>query len=68
VAGNIIAAWVITLPAAALLGGVAYSVTRLFGTGAAGPIVVLVLIGAGTGFLFSRRAREAGAAPAPVEA
>jgi PiT family inorganic phosphate transporter len=68
VAGNIIAAWVITLPAAALLGGVAYGVTRLFGTGAAGPIVVLVLIGAGTGFLFSRRAREAGAAPAPVEA
>jgi inorganic phosphate transporter, PiT family len=68
VAGNIIAAWVITLPAAALLGGVAYGVTRLFGTGAAGPIVVVVLIGAGTALLFSRRAREAGAAPAPVEA
>jgi PiT family inorganic phosphate transporter len=67
-AGNIIAAWVITLPAAALLGGVAYGVTRLFGTGAAGPIVVLVLIAAGTALLFSRRAREARPAPAPVEA
>src|SRR3954464_3836347 len=64
VAGNIIAAWVITLPAAALLGGVAYGVTRLFGTGPLGPIVVLVLIGAGTTVLFSRRAREAGQAPA----
>ena len=69
VAGNIIAAWVITLPAAALLGGVAYGVTRLFGTGAAGPIVVLVLIVAGTTVLFLRRARV-GTTPVapPVEA
>src|SRR3954470_14789422 len=61
VAGNIVAAWVITLPAAALIGAATYAVTRVFGTGALGPIVVLVAIGAGTVFLFQRRAREAAA-------
>src|SRR5215217_185359 len=40
VAGNIVAAWVLTLPAAALVGGVTYLVVNLFGHGAAGPIVV----------------------------
>ena len=34
VAGNIVVAWVLTLPAAAVIGGLAYGVTRLFGTGA----------------------------------
>jgi PiT family inorganic phosphate transporter len=65
VAGNIVAAWVITLPAAALIGGATYAVTRLFGTGAVGPIVVLVLTIAGTTVLFSRRARHR-AAPVPA--
>jgi PiT family inorganic phosphate transporter len=68
VAGNIVAAWVITLPAAALFGGATYAVTRLFGTGALGPVVVLVLTAAGTTLLFTRRARMGGPAPAPVEA
>ena len=40
VAGNIVAAWVLTLPASAAIGGLTYGVTRLFGTGAAGAIVV----------------------------
>jgi inorganic phosphate transporter, PiT family len=44
VAGNIVVAWVLTLPAAALIGGLTYGFTRIFGTGAAGPIVVSVLI------------------------
>jgi PiT family inorganic phosphate transporter len=44
VAGNIATAWVLTLPAAAIVGGVTYGVTRLFGTGAAGPIVVSVAL------------------------
>jgi inorganic phosphate transporter, PiT family len=68
VAGNIVAAWVITLPASAAIGAVTYAVTRVFGTGALGPIVVLVAIGAGTVFLFQRRAREAAAPVAAVEA
>jgi PiT family inorganic phosphate transporter len=44
VAGNIVTAWVLTLPAAAIVGGVTYGVTRLFGTGPAGPIVVSVAL------------------------
>jgi PiT family inorganic phosphate transporter len=58
VAGNIVAAWVLTLPAAAAIGGVTYALTRLFGTGAAGPIVVSVLIAAGGTVLFMRRAQR----------
>jgi PiT family inorganic phosphate transporter len=47
VAGNIVVAWVLTLPAAAIVGGVTYGLTRLFGTGSVGPVVVsAVLIGA----------------------
>jgi PiT family inorganic phosphate transporter len=61
VAGNIVAAWVLTLPAAALIGGVTYLLTRLFGTGALGPVVVSLLILAGTAALFVRRAQQAGA-------
>jgi PiT family inorganic phosphate transporter len=44
VAGNIVAAWVLTLPAAAMVGAVTYGVTRLFGTGPAGPIVVSIAL------------------------
>jgi PiT family inorganic phosphate transporter len=44
VAGNIATAWVLTLPAAAIVGGITYGVTRLFGTGPAGPIVVSVAL------------------------
>ena len=44
VAGNIVTAWVLTLPAAAIVGAATYGVTRLFGTGAAGPIVVSVAL------------------------
>jgi inorganic phosphate transporter, PiT family len=40
VAGNIAVAWVLTLPASAAVGALTYGVTRLFGTGAAGPVVV----------------------------
>src|ERR671920_799661 len=48
VAGNIVAAWVLTLPAAAMIGALTYGVTRMFGTGVAGPIVVSALILAGS--------------------
>ena len=44
VAGNIVVAWVLTLPASAMVGGATYGVTRLFGTGPAGPIVVSVVL------------------------
>jgi inorganic phosphate transporter, PiT family len=67
VAGNIVAAWIVTLPAAAAIGAVTYAVTRLFGTGAAGPLVVSVLMILGSALLFSRRAKH-GPAPAPARA
>jgi len=40
VAGNILAAWLLTLPAAAAIGAVTYGVAHLFGDGAAGPAVI----------------------------
>ena len=67
VAGNIVVAWVLTLPAAAVIGGATYLVTRVFGTGAAGPIIVSTLILIGTVFLFVRRSHQ-GAAPGVVPA
>jgi inorganic phosphate transporter, PiT family len=63
VAGNIVVAWVLTLPAAAIIGGLTYLVTRLFGTGAAGPIVVSALILIGTALLFVRRSQQGTAPP-----
>jgi PiT family inorganic phosphate transporter len=67
VAGNIVLAWVLTLPAAALIGGFTFIITRAFGTGALGPIVVSTAIVVGGAVLFARRSRE-GAAPGVVPA
>jgi PiT family inorganic phosphate transporter len=65
VAGNIIVAWVLTLPAAALIGAAAYGFTSLFGSGAVGPMVVTVLaLGAIVGAFVRRAARGA---PVPVQ-
>jgi inorganic phosphate transporter, PiT family len=44
VAGNIILAWLLTIPAAATFGGAVYGICRIFGTGSLGPAVVSVLI------------------------
>jgi PiT family inorganic phosphate transporter len=64
VAGNIVAAWILTFPCAAAVGAAAYGVTRIFGTGAAGPIVVSA-IGLGlTAFAFARRIRQGAPVPA----
>jgi len=67
VAGNILVAWILTLPGAAVIGGLTYLVTRIFGTGALGPIVVSTAIVIGAGVLFARRSRE-GVAPGVVPA
>jgi PiT family inorganic phosphate transporter len=55
VAGNIVVAWVLTLPASAIVGGVTYGVTQLFGDGAAGPVVVSVGVIALLVWIFGRR-------------
>src|SRR3954466_14790693 len=44
VAGNIVVAWVLTIPGAGTIGALAYGVTRVFGTGALGPVIVSVLV------------------------
>jgi PiT family inorganic phosphate transporter len=55
VAGNIAIAWVLTLPAAALMGGVVYDLTHVFGSGAAGPLVVSLVCLLTLVFLLVRR-------------
>jgi PiT family inorganic phosphate transporter len=64
VAGNIAAAWVLTLPAAALIGGGAWGVTRIFGTDALGPLVVTIALLALTLAVFARRLQRRPALPA----
>jgi PiT family inorganic phosphate transporter len=54
VARNIVVAWVLTLPMAALAGAGAYGVVQLFGDGALGPLVMTV-IGIGALVLFAGR-------------
>jgi PiT family inorganic phosphate transporter len=64
VAGNIVGAWLLTLPAAAAIGAVAYGITRIFGTGSVGPVVVAALSLLATAALARRiRARSPAMAP-----
>ena len=65
VAGNIAVAWVLTLPASAAIGGAVYGVTRIFGTGALGPVVVSVAILALTSAVFARRLQRGSPITAP---
>jgi PiT family inorganic phosphate transporter len=58
VAGTIVVAWVLTLPAAAGIGAATYGITRLFGTSAVGPAVVSVLILVAVGAAFARRLQQ----------
>jgi PiT family inorganic phosphate transporter len=64
VAGNMVAAWLMTLPAAAGIGAVVYGFSQIFGTGAAGPLVVWVLAAMTISAIFVRRAREGTPHPA----
>jgi PiT family inorganic phosphate transporter len=64
VAGNIVTAWLLTLPAAAAIGGLAYGVTRVFGTGSLGPAVVTAIGLALVAAAFVRRVRQGAPVPA----
>ena len=64
VAGNIFVAWLMTLPAAAAFGAAAYGITRVFGTGALGPIVVSVLALVLVAAALVRRVRAGAPVPA----
>jgi PiT family inorganic phosphate transporter len=65
VAGDIVTAWLLTLPAAATIGALAYGLTRLFGTGSLGPVVVALAGSAVAALVFARRNRHRTAAVAP---
>jgi len=57
VAGNIVLAWILTLPSAGLIAAGIYEVTRIFGTGALGPVLVAIVMALLVGGAFARRVR-----------
>ena len=64
VAGNIVVAWLLTLPAAAAIGALAYGLTAIFGSGALGPVLVTLMSLSLIAVVFARRSRRG--APVPV--
>ena len=64
VAGNIAAAWILTLPAAGVAGAVTYAVTDVFGNGVLGPLLITILA---IGVLVSALVRR-GRSPYPAHA
>jgi PiT family inorganic phosphate transporter len=59
VAGNIVVAWILTLPCSAAVGALTYGVVRIFGTGSTGPIVVVAVLLVGLLAFFARRLNAA---------
>ncbi len=55
VAGNIVTAWVLTLPASAAVGGLTYAVVALLGSDDVGPIVVAAALLTALAFALGRR-------------
>ncbi len=64
VAGNMMVAWILTLPAAAAVGAASYGFTRIFGTGALGPLILFILAIMLGLALFSQRVRRGQPVPA----
>jgi PiT family inorganic phosphate transporter len=64
VAGNIVTAWVLTLPAAAAIGALTYGFTSIFGSGALGPVLVSLMSISLIVALFARRAQRGSPVPA----
>jgi inorganic phosphate transporter, PiT family len=64
IAGNIVLAWILTLPMAGAIGAASYGLTRVFGTGAVGPVIVSVLVISVIAAAFGRRAQEVAPVPA----
>jgi inorganic phosphate transporter, PiT family len=64
VAGNIMVAWLLTLPAAAAIGAAVYGLTRIFGTGALGPVLVTLMALALVVAAFARRSQQGAPMPA----
>ncbi|MEA2161110.1 MAG: inorganic phosphate transporter, PiT family, partial [Solirubrobacteraceae bacterium] len=66
VAGDIVAAWILTLPAAAALGALVYGLASLFGSGALGP--ALISLAAVVALTAGFAGRRGGGAAAPAGA
>jgi PiT family inorganic phosphate transporter len=58
VAGRLVAAWLITLPAAALVGALMWWVGDVLGGGVAGSVVIFTILLALAGFMYLRSRRE----------
>jgi PiT family inorganic phosphate transporter len=58
VAGNIVLAWVLTLPCAAVIGGVAYAATEVWGDDSVGVLIVGVTVVAIIALTLGRRLRR----------
>ncbi|MCW3039806.1 MAG: phosphate transporter [Solirubrobacterales bacterium] len=58
VAGNMVIAWLLTIPCAAAIGGIVYGFTSIFGDGAAGPLIVSVAMILGLLAVYVRRLRR----------
>ncbi|MDQ3850173.1 MAG: inorganic phosphate transporter [Actinomycetota bacterium] len=68
VAGNIVLGWVLTLPAAAAVGALTYGISRIFGTGALGPLLISISLVSLLSVVFGRRLqRDPALATAPLE-
>ena len=64
VAGNIVMAWLLTLPAAGAIGAATYGITRIFGTGALGPVLVSLMALSLVAAAFVRRYQQGSPLPA----
>src|SRR3954470_9878034 len=58
IAGNMIVAWILTIPAAGVMGAATYGITRIFGTGALGPVLVSVVLLMSVLAIFGRRLQQ----------
>ena len=58
VAGNIVVAWVLTLPCSAAVGALTYGIVRIFGNGSVGPVVVVTLLIVTLLAFFARKLRR----------
>ena len=57
-AGNIVVAWILTLPAAAAVGALTYGLSIIFGSGALGPLLISVSLLALIAAIFGQRLRR----------
>ncbi|CAN5569169.1 inorganic phosphate transporter [soil metagenome] len=58
VAGDMVVAWILTLPAAAIIGAAIYGITSIFGDGAVGPLIIVALGLGAVSWVFARRLRQ----------